>query len=318
MRRPAKGCRGRWRCDEGSDAIGDVQVLPAGARPVSPVPDRSMPPLDQVIFAELYAGVLAPEPNDLVAIPGAQDKVSGRMISLPLSLQGAAFILKLDPPEFPHLVANEAYFAAAARASGLEVADTRIVHDRIGRPGLLVSRFDRRLEQGHLRSLAQEDACQVLDHYPADKYRLTAEQVVAGLAQRTGAPIVAARVLLQQLAFAYLSGNGDAHAKNFSILQRGGEWRIAPAYDLPSSLPYGDTTTALSIGGKDREDIGRADFLALGQRCRVPAKATARVLDELLAAMPSWLDRLGELPFDVRTVHELGRACAYRAARLRG
>lgn len=301
----------------GGDAVGDVQVLPVGMG-LADVPSAPSTPLGLAVFDDLLAQALAPEPGDLVAIPGVQDKVSGRMISLPLSHAGAAWILKLDPPEFPHLVANEAFFAAAARSSGLDVAPSEVVHDRRGRPGLLVRRFDRVPADGKLVALAQEDACQVLARYPADKYRLTAEQVIQGLAAWTGAPVVAARTLLQQFAFAYLTGNGDAHGKNFSIVYRGAEWRVAPAYDLPSTLPYGDTTMALSIGGKDREDLGRRDFVALGELCGVPPKATARVLDELLAATPAWLERLDELPFAARAVHKLRRACGNRAELLRG
>ena len=64
----------------------------------------------------------------------------------------------------------------------------------------------------------------------------------------------------------------------------------------------------------------RASLLAreLGRVCSVPPKATARVLDELLGAMPGWLDRLDELPFDTRHIHELHKACSDRADRLRG
>lgn len=130
-------------------------------------------------------------------------------------------------------------------------------------------------------------------------------------------PVVAARDLIQQVAFAYLTGNGDLHAKNLSIILAG-EWHVTPAYDLSSSYPYGDTTMAMTIGGKDREDLDRAEFLALGGVCGVPPRAVALVLDRLLLAMPNWLDRLDELPFDRRRVHELRQTCRYRAQRLRG
>ncbi|MCA8950905.1 MAG: HipA domain-containing protein [Planctomycetes bacterium] len=302
----------------GDDAIGDVRVLPLDAVPGDPRTDaHGAPPLAEADFGALFASAVGAEPVDRVAIAGAQDKVSGRMISLPVDHAGAAWLLKLDPPEFPGLVANEAFFLAAARDSGLEVADAEVVRDKNGRPGLLVRRFDRVAAGDRLVALAQEDACQVLGRYPADKYRFTAEQVVRGLAACTTAPVVAARTLLVQFAFAYLTCNGDAHAKNFSVLG-GDEWRVAPAYDLPSTQPYGDHTMALSVGGKDREDIGRADFVALGDACGVPPKATARVLDRLLAAQPRWLERLDELPFDARRIHRLRQACRYRAARLAG
>ena len=299
----------------GGDAVGDVQVLPIGTTPAT-VEEPAGPPLAEADFAELFARAVAADPADRVALAGAQDKVSGRMISLPVTHAGAAWILKLDPPEFPHLVANEAFFLAAARASGLVVAHAEVVNDRDGRPGLLVRRFDRVESDGKPRALAQEDACQVLGRYPADKYRVTTEEVLRGLSEHTGAPVVAARTLLQQLVFAYLTCNGDAHAKNFSIVHDH-EWRVAPAYDLPSSQPYGDHTMAMTIGGKDREDIGRDDFVELGRAGGVPPKATARVLDGLLLAMPRWLERLDELPFDRRRIEKLRRACAYRAERLR-
>ncbi len=301
----------------GADTIGNTQVVPEGEEPRTPDPGLARP-LVELDFAELFASVLTPDSRDRAAIPGVQDKVSGHMIALPVAMADAAWILKLDPPEFPHLVANEAFFLAAARRSGLRVADSELVHDRTGRPGLLVRRFDRVLRGGKRTALPQEDACQVLGRYPADKYRITSEEIVRGLAGVTGAPIVAARELVRQLAFAYLTGNGDAHGKNFSVLHDRGEWHVAPAYDLPSTHPYGDATMALSIGGRSREDLGRADFVKLGAVAGVAKAAVERVLDDLLAAMPAWLDRLGELPFDARVLHKLGQSCKYRAGRLRG
>jgi len=287
----------------GGDLVGDVQVMPVGTaatREVNAAGD--LPKLEDVVFRDLYAQILSPRSIDRTSLAGVQDKVSGGMISLPVQRRGGAWILKLNPPEHAHLVANEAFFLKAARASGLQVTDADVVHDRTGQQGLLVRRFDRDvIAEGsvpQVRALAQEDACQVLGRYPADKYRMSTEQVIAGLSNCTGAPVVAARTLLRQFAFAYLTCNGDAHAKNFSILHQGGEWRVSPAYDLPSTYPYGDDTMALPLAGKSREDIGHQDFVVLGESCGVPQKATKRVLQELLTAMPAWFDRLDELPFD--------------------
>lgn len=325
----------------GRDAIGDVRVVPmteadpAVAEASSALEQEAqgedeerLVSLADCDFEELFARVVAPEPEDRVALPGVQRKVSGRMLSLPLAYAGHAWILKLDPPEYPHLVHNEAFFYEAARACRLPCAETEVVYDRQGRPGLLVRRFDRvqrpaASTNAGLRSLAQEDACQVLGRYPADKYLVTSEDLVAALAARSSAPVVAARSLLQQIAFAYLTCNGDAHAKNFSIVEvearDSGAVRFmpTPAYDIPSTHAYGDTTMALTVQGKDREDIGRRDFIALGDDCGVREKAVERLLDDLLARASTWIDRLGELPFDARTCHKLRRACEYRVERLR-
>jgi serine/threonine protein kinase HipA of HipAB toxin-antitoxin module len=40
-------------------------------------------------------------------------------------------------------------------------------------------------------------------------------------------------------------GGGDLHAKNLAVGERpDGSYRVTPAYDLPSSYPYGDLTLA--------------------------------------------------------------------------
>jgi serine/threonine-protein kinase HipA len=302
----------------GQDTIGDVEVVPVGYRAA---PTRAAVEVDawaDVAFADIYHDVTGERlVRPRAGLAGVQPKVSTEIVSLPVKRAGEQFILKLDPPDLPHLVANEAFFLAAARASGLDAARAEIVTDRDGTTGLLVRRFDRVVVDGKVVALAQEDACQVLGRYPADKYTVTTEAMVDALSRTSGAPIVAARSLVRQVAFAYLTANGDAHAKNFSIAQGlDGEWRITPAYDVPSSHPYGDHTMALTIGGKLDERIGRADFLTLGERVGVAARATARMLDDLVARVDLWLPTLDELPFDTRALHKLRRAIDYRRGRL--
>ena len=252
----------------GADTVGDVQVIPYGDAPTGVEPYISVGDWEEVRFLDLFAASVGDaQAVDRVALPGVQDKVSARMINVPVALGHARFVLKLDPPEFPHLVPNEAFFLSAARRSGVESAKAEVVHDADGAAGLLVRRFDRVQDpSGRTVALAQEDACQVLGRYPADKYRVTTEAVIGALAGVCQAPSVAAFALLKQAVFAYLTCNGDAHAKNFSVrCLPDGEWRVTPAYDLPTSHPYGDTTMALSVNGRRREDIGRGDFVALGE-----------------------------------------------------
>ena len=307
----------------GGDTVGDVQVLPEGEEPGAVEPRVTVEEWSDVRFADLFrasvGGAEGAEGIDRVAMPGVQDKVSARMIDVPVASESARFVLKLEPPEFPHLVANEAFFLDAARRSGLEVAEAEVVRDAEGSPGLLVRRFDRVPDaSGGVAMLAQEDGCQVLGRYPADKYRLTTEAVVGGLAGVCRAAPVAALTLIRQVAFAYLSCNGDAHARNFSVGRLpGGEWRVTPAYDLPSSYPYSDTTMALSVGGENREDIGRADFVALGRAVGVRSRAVERALDEMCGRVEEWIDELTTLPFDEGRLRKLRRAIEYRRDRLR-
>jgi serine/threonine-protein kinase HipA len=299
----------------GADAIGDVQVVPAGETPAEVPPRIVIENLAEVSFTELLdeLGIRAQR----AALPGVQDKVSAAMINLPVARVGERSILKLNPAEYPHLVEDEAFFLDAARKSGLSVPVSEVVNDRDGRAGLLVRRFDRVTVDGALRMLAVEDGCQMTNRPPADKYLLGADRTFAALAAVCDARVVAGRDLIRQLAFAYLTGNGDAHAKNFSVLQGlDGEWQVSPVYDVPSSYPYGDTTMALSIGGRSSGDFGAADFVELGEHLAVPERAVRRVLTELSERADLWLAGLDALPFDRGKITKLRRVIAHRRKRI--
>lgn len=291
----------------GRDTIGDVQVVAEGEIPTPAEPFLEVQhSFSEVHFADLLtdAGIFDP-----VALPGVQDKVSARVISLPVAASGLRYILKVDPPEFPHVVANEAYFLGVARDAGIEVAEAQVVHDADGRPGLLVRRFDRVPGPGdEVAALACEDACQLLGRWPADKYNVTTEEVVAAVAAVCPAAPIAVRDVFRQLCFAWLTGNGDVHAKNISVLRTDGEWKVSPAYDLPSTLPYGDHTLALSMGGK-RSGISRRRLLEVGGAIGLPERSALRVIDDVLSATARVGDDLarGLLPFTEPVVRDMRR-----------
>lgn len=300
----------------GADAVGDVQVVPAGVTPEEVPPRIVIEDIARTSFTELLAELgIRPQ---RVALPGVQDKTSAAMINLPVARTGERHILKLNPlGEYPHLVENEALFLDAARRSGLTVPANQLVFDRDGMPGLLIRRFDRVTVGGRLRALAVEDGCQVTNRPPADKYLLDAEATFAGLCAVCDAPALAGRELVRQLAFAYLTGNGDAHAKNFAVLEDlAGERMASPLYDAPCSYLYGDTTMALPIAGRSGGDFGGRDFLRLGERLGVPERAIRRALVDLDARVEIWLPDLDRLPFDRRTVGRLRRLIGYRRKRL--
>lgn len=299
----------------GSDPVGDVQVVPEGAPPVRASARLAVADFGEVSFAELLAGYDID--IDRVALAGVQDKVSLAMLSVPVIGADSSYILKLDPPEYPHLVANEAFFLARSARSRIATVTARVVTDRDQRAGLVVTRFDRAHRDGEVRAAAVEDGCQVLGMHPEAKYRLPAEKVLAALVSVCAAPRPAALEFLRQVVFSYLTGNGDAHAKNFSVLadDRGG-WRSAPAYDLPSSYPYGDTTMALSVDGRRDGNLTGRRFLALGSALGLPDRAARRAVTETAAAVDGWIDELEQLPFDVGLVRKLERVILHRRDQL--
>ena len=300
----------------GSDAIGDVSVVPAGASPTAAHSRLAVTDFADIRFHTLLSELgIAP---DRVALPGVQDKTSVAMLNLPVTQAGTRYLLKLNPPEFPHVVENEAFFLNAARRCGLPVVDSELVRDADGSAGLLIRRFDRITIGDTARQLAVEDACQALGRPPADKYLVSTETVFTALANLCTAPRVAARDLVAQLMFAYITGNGDAHAKNFSVLTGpDGETRVAPAYDLPSTYLYDDTSMALAINGRTAGDPTTADFVALGAAVRLPERAVRRVIREALERSEIWIPDLDQLPFSERRLHKLRRTIDYRRSMLK-
>ncbi len=294
----------------GADTVGDVIILPIGEVPAEPKPlvitNRNF---DELSFSSLLdaAGVVDP-----VALAGVQDKMSTRVLSLPVQYAGRRYILKLDTPETPHIVANEYYFIGLADAARFPVVSATVVHDAVGRPGLLVERFDREpTPDGGTLALGVEDGAQILGIYPADKYAVTAETVVGRLGDLCAARPVALRDLYRQLVFAWLTGNGDVHAKNLSIIQRDGEWRVSPAYDLPCTLPYRDTTMALSMLGK-KTGFSRQKLLEFASVIGLPDKVATRVLDEVLAATEQVLDWPTASPYPAETSRDVLRSLRHR------
>jgi len=301
----------------GRDPVGNVQVVPEGVVPTLAEPllqvERSF---EDVRFSHLLteAGMVDP-----VALPGVQEKVSARVISVPLGQAANRWILKLDPPEYPHVVVNEAYFLGLARKLKIPVTEARVVHDADGRAGLLVRRFDRVAGwDGNPLALACEDACQLLDRWPADKYNIDSEMLVARVAHVCPAASVARRDVFRQLVFAWVTGNGDVHAKNISVLcGKDDEWRVSPAYDLPCTVFYQDRSLALPLAGRTR-GLSRRRLLEFAVAIELPERTATRVLGQVLDGTETLCEELsaGVLPFEGQVLADTIAELRYRRRQL--
>ena len=128
------------------------------------------------------------------------------------------------------------------------------------------------------------------------------------------APLVAARGLAQQLAFAWLSDNGDLHAKNVSVMDSGRGFELAPVYDIPSTVPYGDTSLALPVRDS-MSGLSYKKFLAFAEGIGLPEQVVRKVADEALAATEDLAERLiRDCDFDPRRARDLRRVLRARRA----
>ena len=187
------------------------------------------------------------------------------------------------------------------------------MRDRTGLPGLLVERFDR-VERscGPLR-LPLEDAAQVLNLPPASKYAISSEEAVLALAGLCRARPVAVRNLYLQFIFAWLTGNGDLHAKNVAVLGGRGGWVVSPVYDIPCTLLYGDDTMALTVAGRVK-GLRARHWQEFAAAIGLPPRAAAAANTIALAAA-SAID-LEALPFTGSPLNGAQRELRFRCAEL--
>lgn len=156
---------------------------------------------------------------------------------------------------------NEHLCLDAAKRVGLLVARTRVA--RFGdESAIVIDRYDRRIVDGAVIRIHQEDMCQAISVPPSRKYQNEGgpgPREIAQLFRESMPPRAADDATLRfldALAWNWLIGGTDAHAKNYSLLLSGDEVRLAPLYDIASVLPYDQHERklgfAMKIGGDYR------------------------------------------------------------------
>lgn len=282
----------------GERTIGDVYIRSEGF----PRPEPEVPRLDRINFYEFFNETLRvglPSHGEEV-FAGVQEKISASMISLPVKIakKNRVYILKLDPKDKPHLTQNEYRCLLLAKKCGLEVNSASMVYDKHKNSGLLVERFDRIFNSGNaIQMVHQEDACQFLDLYPADKYRVSFREVCEGIQKYSTAPQIDLLKVLQVYIFSYLIGNGDLHAKNLSLQTdvQTGRVHLSPAYDLICTYVYKDRHMALKLDGRDH-NFKRRHFLEFGERLNLKNEALQSMISKLLTRVQENQELLIAMP----------------------
>lgn len=245
----------------GRDCAGAVAVTPPG-QDLSEAAGRLQPLTSDEVGEEVAAlrqHPLGVDDEVRVSLGGLQSKLL--LVQLdggwarPLGGMPSTHILKPDPPEFPGLVASEAFAQRAAALADLSAAEAQL--DSFGgRSVLVVTRFDRDSSGGRLVRRHQEDGCQALGVDPsgAGKYQdLGGTASYRGLAQvvtsHARAPIDELRRLGAMMTFTVAIGNTDAHLRNHAFLHDAGALTLAPIYDAAPTTEFAGTRQlALWIG----------------------------------------------------------------------
>ena len=182
-----------------------------------------------------------------------------------------------------------------AKAAGISMCTCRLLEEN-GRAHFMTRRFDRQNgTKQHIQSLC---AMQHLDY----KQRGTHDynqyfQTIAALGLTDAERAEGYR----RMVFNVLASNCDDHTKNLSfILDKGGQWQLAPAYDVTHAYnPKGEWTYQhlMSVNGKFRS-INRADLESVGDRFLVPGYRD--IIRQVSAALARWPEFAGaaEVPDD--------------------
>lgn len=176
----------------GTDPIGSIHFAADQVRTDEQI--KNFRELDfKEVKSDLLKGIVLGEP-----IAGVQEKISASRLSLRLNGARECFILKIGSTEFPDLVENEFACLALAEKCGIPVNRAKIVQDRHELSALFVKRFDRVWddETNAWRRFHLEDACQFLNLYPADKYRVSLQAIAKEIAALSYTPEIEILALL--------------------------------------------------------------------------------------------------------------------------
>ncbi len=254
-------------------------------------------PYDSPTFNE-DTDELFDENRKRISISGVQEKFSVLLDKNNLRLvkegEQGTYILKPIPgagKKSDQMPANEHLTMQIARLIyGIETAENALIFFKDGTPAYITKRFDVKEDgskwaQDDFASLAKRTPQTHGEHY---KYLGNYFDVFGLMRSYLTTYKLDAPRLFKLLVFNYLFSNGDAHFKNFSILETSfGDYRLSPAYDLLNSrIHIEDKDFALEDGLLPRNlaqgTIG-SQFAKLAEKAEIHEKSFLDIMSLMIS-----------------------------------
>ncbi len=297
-------------------------ILQEGYDTYSPIARRTLFDGHAVshIFSEASPDTGTVEANEAVksvgriSLSGAQPKFSivvddDKLRYIREGEQGT-FILKPRPTAYQIInrdfcVANEhVTMQIASQVYGIETAANAICFFNDGTPAYITRRFDVH-SKGKYK---QEDFAALLGYtkdnagsnYKYDK--ASYEECAEVIHKYVKATLVDIRRFFRIILFNFVTLNDDAHLKNFSLIERNGEYRLSPAYDLintslqlmnPHIFALDKGLFKEGMAFSDTHTISRSDFEEFGKRIGLPVKVIKQEIDMFATEQPLVKELLG-------------------------
>ena len=300
----------------GQDTAGALSLIPEGFEAAT---EETLAPLSrEALQKKIKASkarnlpLMASWDEIRMSLAGAQEKLGLRIdanddMFLPEGSAASTHIVKPEnaSADFPYCPANEFFCMRLAHELKVTVPAVGLLH--LPEPLYAIERFDREpLEKNSdketvqtFRRIHQIDLCQALGVAPSKKYE---SEGGLGLHHLFGVlrgsfidrPIVAANAIVQWIAFNYLIGNLDAHAKNIAFLMRGQKAVVAPFYDMlcvEAYLPR--QTMSMAIAGENKPGwVEGQHWDAMAFEAGVAPRLVRSVLSRMSADLPEAISKV--------------------------
>ena len=283
----------------GADCAGAISIQPANVKIQDPAKpeyryvndDEAYNILGSLKIRPLYIG----DDDFRISGSGAQDKliacIVNNQLALPLNGTPSTHIIKPNIEGYTNTTLNELFCMKLAKACGLNAPECFIktINDK---KFYVVERYDREKNNGLWTRIHQEDFCQILNILPENKYESDGGPSLAScfaLLDKISVSASSKIAFIDLVVFNYLIGNGDAHAKNFSILYKNNIPELAPCYDLMCTAimaPYYDKhIMAMKLGASKyyMSRVKRENFEKLSEISGYRADFILKRLDMLSA-----------------------------------
>lgn len=240
-----------------------------------------------------------------ISISGMQEKLSLILDKNKLRLtdegEQGNYILKPIPRDLNNVnqvPANEHLtMQIAKQVYGIPTAENVLIFFINGEPVYITKRFDVK-EDG--TKWGEEDFATLAGKTSENagvnfKYEYSYEELAELVVKYVPAHIIELEKLFSLIVFNYLFSNGDAHLKNFSVLEtQSGDYALSPAYDLVNTRIHVDDTD-FALNGELFKDnfeseemkktgrVGLDDFHEFAKRLHITVKRRDRLLGPFLA-----------------------------------
>lgn len=201
----------------------------------------------------------------------------------------ALIALKDQAPENEHLTMQ-----IAGRLFKIPIAENGLINFKDGAPAYITKRFDVKPDG---TKYLQEDFAQISgktknnngDNY---KYNSTYENIGKLIIEKVAAYRPVVELFFKTILFNYVFSNGDAHLKNFSLIQTAyGDYMLSKAYDLMCTVLHtpNESDTALDLYKGDMDSpffstygyYGRPNFEELADRLGILPKRAQFIIDTI-------------------------------------